>query len=43
VGAGSLDVLLICDTVFEDGQGKAAILSDAGWTRLEDCHIGAAR
>ena len=40
VRAGSLDVLLIRDTVFEDGEGKAAILSGAGWTGLEDCHIG---
>jgi hypothetical protein len=33
-------VLLIRDTVFEDGQGKAAILSGAGWTGLEGCRIG---
>jgi hypothetical protein len=40
VRAGSLDALLIRDTVFEDGQGKAAILSAAGWTTLEGCRIG---
>jgi len=40
VRAGPLDALLIRDTVFEDGQGKAAILSAAGWTALEDCSIG---
>jgi hypothetical protein len=40
VRAGGLDVLLIRDTVFEDGQGRAAILSAAGWTGLEDCRIG---
>jgi hypothetical protein len=40
VRAGSVDVLLIRDTVFEDGQGKAAILSGAGWTGLEGCRIG---
>jgi hypothetical protein len=40
VRAGSLDVLLIRDTVFENGRGKAAILSAASWTALEGCRIG---
>lgn len=40
VRAGSLDALVIRDTVFEDGQGKAAVLSGAGWTGLEGCRIG---
>ena len=40
VRAGSLDALLIRDTVFEDGRGKAAILSGASWTALEGCRIG---
>lgn len=40
VRAGHLDVLLIRDTVFEYGQGKAAILSGAGRTELEGCRIG---
>jgi hypothetical protein len=40
VRAGSLDALLIRDTVFEDGRGKAAILSGASWTVLEGCRIG---
>ena len=40
VRAGRLDALLIRDTVFEDGQGKAAILSGASWTTLEGCRIG---
>jgi hypothetical protein len=39
VRAGGLDALLIRDTVFEDGRGKAAILSGAGWTQLEGCRI----
>ena len=43
VRAGSLDALLIRDTVFEDGQGKAAILSGASWTALEGCRIGGGR
>jgi hypothetical protein len=41
VRAGRLDALLIRDTMFEDGQGKAAILSNARWTELEGCRIGA--
>ena len=40
VRAGSLDALLIRDTVFEDSRGKAAILSGASWTALEGCRIG---
>ena len=40
VRAGRLDALLIRDTVFEDGKGKASILSGAGWTGLEGCRIG---
>jgi hypothetical protein len=40
VRTGRLDALLIRDTVFEDGQGKAAILSGASSTELEGCRIG---
>jgi hypothetical protein len=40
VRAGGLDMLLIRNTVFENGRGKAAILSHAGWTGLEACRIG---
>lgn len=40
VRADKLDALLIRDTVFEDGRGKAAILSAATWTSLEGCRIG---
>ena len=40
VRTGRLDALLIRDSVFEDGRGKAAILSGANWTQLEGCHIG---
>ena len=40
VRTGRLDALLIRDSVFEDGRGKAAILSGASWTQLEDCRIG---
>lgn len=40
IRAGRLDALLIRDTVFEDGRGKAAILSGAGWTQLQGCRIG---
>jgi hypothetical protein len=40
VRAGRLDALLIRDTVFENGQGKAAILSGANRTELEGCRIG---
>lgn len=40
VRAGRLDALLIRDTVFENGQGKAAILSGASRTELEGCRIG---
>jgi hypothetical protein len=43
VRAGRLDALLIRDTVFEDGQGKAAILSGASWTTLEGCRIAGGR
>jgi hypothetical protein len=39
VRAGRLDALLIRDTVFENGRGTAAILSDASWTGLEGCRI----
>lgn len=39
VRVGRLDALVIHDTVFEDGQGKAAILSSARWTELEGCRI----
>lgn len=40
VRTGHLDALLIHNTVFEDGRGKAAILSGASWTQLEGCRIG---
>lgn len=43
VRVGLLQQLIIRDTVFEGGRGKAAILSAAAWTELEDCNIVAGR
>ena len=40
VRAGRLDALFIRDSVFENGRGKAAILSSANLTELEGCRIG---
>lgn len=40
VRSGHLDELLIRESVFEGGRGKAAILSSASWTSLDDCRIG---
>lgn len=40
VRVGRVDALLVRNTVFEDGKGKAAILSGASWTALEGCRIG---
>lgn len=41
VRAGALHALVIRNTVFEGGRGKAVILSGAAWTGLEGCNIEA--